>query len=97
VFIATAKITLHLPENHSLKGKRQAIKPIIDRVKNHFNVAIAEVGEQDRWQVAEIGVCCVSGDGRHATEMLSKVIAFVESSRFDTEVADFETEIIPVF
>jgi len=97
MFVGVGRIRLHLPENQSLKGKRQVIRPIIARVKNLFNVSIAEVGDQDLWQTAELGVCCVSGDAQHASEMVAKVIAFVEGSRLDAELTDYETEIIPVF
>lgn len=97
MFIGVGRIRLHLPENQSLKGKRQVIKPIIARVQNQFNVAIAEVGDQDLWQSADLGICCISGDARHAAEMLAKVIAFVEGSRLDAELTDYETEIISAF
>ncbi len=97
MFIAAARIRLHLPENQSLKEKRQVIKPIITRVQNHFNVSIAEVGDQDLWQSAELGVICVSGAAQHATEMLSKVIDFIEGLRVDAQIVDYETELIPVF
>jgi len=97
MFVGVGRVRLHLPENQSLKGKRQVVKPIVARVQNQFNVAIAEVGDQDLWQSAELGICCVSGDARHAGEMLAKVIAFVEGSRLDAELTDYETEIISVF
>ena len=97
MFVGVGKIRLHLPENQSLKGKRQVIKPIVSRVQNHFNVAIAEVGDQDLWQVAELGISCVSDDAQHASEMLTKAITFIENSRIDAEITDYETEIISVF
>jgi uncharacterized protein YlxP (DUF503 family) len=97
MFIGVARVKLRLPENQSLKGKRQVIKPIITRLQNHFNVAVAEVGDQDLWQSSEIGIACVSDDAQHASEMLARVLAFVEGSRLDAEVTDYETEIIPAF
>lgn len=97
MFIGACKVTLRLPENHSLKGKRHVLKSVMTRVKNEFNVAVAEVGSQDLWQVAEIGVCCVSNNGQHATEMISKVVDFIERSRLDAEVIDYETELLDAF
>ncbi len=97
MFVGVARIRLHLPENQSLKGKRQVIKPIITRVQNQFDVAVAEVGDQDLWQSAELGISCVTSEAKHADEVLAKVIRFVESSRVDAEVVDCETEIISVF
>ena len=97
MFVAVAKITLHLPENQSLKGKRQVLKPIIAKVQNQFNVAVAEVGSQDLWQKAEVGICCLSENHQHAEEMLAKVIDFVQDSRVDAEVTDVETESLCLF
>jgi uncharacterized protein YlxP (DUF503 family) len=54
------------------------------------------VDNQDRWQLATIGICCVSNENRHANEMLSKVVDFVINSRFEVEILDYEIEILPV-
>jgi uncharacterized protein YlxP (DUF503 family) len=61
--IGTCTIELHIPGNGSLKGKRRVIKSIIACVHNEFNVSIAEVGNQDLWQSAILGVACVSTKG----------------------------------
>jgi len=58
--IGTCTIELHLPGNGSLKGKHRVPQSIIARVHNEFNVSIAEVGNQDLWQSATLGVACVS-------------------------------------
>jgi uncharacterized protein len=90
-------LRLRLPENQSLKGKRGVIKSVIARVQNRYEVSAAEVGENDRWQIAEIGVSCVSNSSVHAQEVLNKVIGFVEEERLDVEVLDSEIEILHVF
>lgn len=90
-------IRLRLPENFDLKGKRQVIKSITTRVKNKFNVAIAETEDLDSWQAATLGVVCVSNDSRHNNEVLSKVVDFIERSRFEIEMIDYEIELLPVF
>ena len=95
--VGMCKINLRLPENLSLKGKRQVLKSITSRVRNKFNVSVAEVDNQDRWQIATIGICCVSNENRHANEVLSKVVDFVISSRFEAEILDYEIEIMPVW
>lgn len=94
--VGVCKITLRLPENHSLKGKRQVIKPIVLRVQNKFNVSVAEVDENDRWQVAQLGIACVSNDAQHANEILSNVVRFIHDLRMDAEILDYEIEIVPV-
>ena len=94
--VGVCRISLRLPENESLKGKRRILKSIISRVGNKFNVAIAEVDNGDMWQLATIGICCVSNDRRHANEVMSRVVDFIINSRPDAEILDYEIEIIPV-
>jgi uncharacterized protein YlxP (DUF503 family) len=86
-------VKLRLPENGSLKGKRQVSRSVIERVKNKFNVSIAEVEDQDLWQSLTLGISCVSNSAPHANEILSKVVNFIENNRFDAELVDYEIEI----
>lgn len=85
-----------MSENSSLKGKRQVIRSVVSRVKNQFNVSVAEVDNHDRWRMATLGICCVSNDSRHANEVLSRVVSFIVNSRLEVEVLDYEIEILPV-
>ncbi|MEK7774061.1 MAG: DUF503 domain-containing protein, partial [Deltaproteobacteria bacterium] len=54
--VGICRISLVIHGNASLKGKRQVLKSIIEKVRNRFNVSIAEVGDNDLWQRAELGV-----------------------------------------
>ncbi len=92
--IGAMVVRLRLPENHSLKGKWKTVKSITAQVASKFNVSIAEVDDHDLWQVATLGVSCVSSDGRHANEVLSRVMNFIESNPGDAEIMDYEIEII---
>ncbi|MFQ5879370.1 MAG: DUF503 domain-containing protein [Dehalococcoidia bacterium] len=92
--VGVCRLWLHLPDNHSLKGKRQVVRSIVERVSNRFNVAIAEVEDQQRWQMASIGFCCVSNSVQHADEVLSRVVAFIESQRSDAQVVEYRTEVV---
>ncbi|HJX13455.1 MAG TPA: DUF503 domain-containing protein [Dehalococcoidales bacterium] len=94
--IGVCKISLRLPENMSLKGKRHVLKSITSRVRNKFNVAVAEVDDNDVWQVATIGIACVSNNGRHTNQVLSRAVDFVVNGRFDVEILDYSIEIISV-
>lgn len=93
--VGVAKIRLRLPENLSLKGKRRVLKSIISRVEGKFTVSIAEVDDNNRWQMATLGISCVSNDQRHANEILSKVVDFIVRGRFEVEILDYEIEILP--
>jgi uncharacterized protein YlxP (DUF503 family) len=92
--IGVCEITLHLPDSHSLKEKRQIIKSIIARVRNQFEIAIAEVDENDRWQIAVLGVSCVSNSSQIASELLERVRRFIEETRPDVLLSNMESEII---
>ena len=92
--LGVCRIMLHLPDSGSLKDKRQVARSLSTRIRNQFNVAVAEVEDQDLWQRLTLAVCCVSSDSAHANEMVSKVVAFVEESRRDLELLDYQTEII---
>lgn len=91
--IGTAQIQLSASWVHSLKEKRMVVKSIVDKVKNKFNVSVAEVDTQDYHQTITIGIACVSNDNRHADSMLSQVINFIEDNT-DAVVQDIHTELI---
>ncbi len=91
--VGTLEIDLLLAQNHSLKGKRAVLRAVKDRVRNKFNVAIAEVEGHDRWQRATLGVACVSTDRRHANQVLSHVVTFVEDLRL-ADVTDYRLELL---
>ena len=93
--LGVCRVKLRLPENQSLKGKRKVLKSIITRVRNNHNVAIAEVDDQDLWQLATLGIACVSNDAQQVNKVLSKVINFISQSKFEIEMLDYEIEIIP--
>ena len=95
--VGVCKIRLRLPENLSLKGKRQVLKSIVTRVRNKFNVSVAEVDNHDQWQLATVGVCLVSNDNRYTNEVLSKIADFIINSRFEVEILDYEIEILPIW
>ena len=92
--VGVCRLTAHLPEAASLKAKRQVARSLTTRLRNQFNVGVAEVDDHDLWQRLTLGVCCVSNDSAHANEMLSKVVSFVETLRGDLVLLDYETEII---
>ena len=92
--IGVCRIRLHLPESASLKDKRQVSRSLSARIRNSFNVAVAEVEDHELWQRLTLAVCCVSTDSAHANEMVSKVVNFIEETRRDLELLDYETEII---
>lgn len=73
------RFDLRLPACHSLKEKRAVVKPILDGARHRYAVAAAEVGYQDKWQRAELGVAAVAGSPKHVEEVLDAVERFVWS------------------
>ena len=92
--IGVLRVVLHLPDSSSLKSKRQVVSSLLRRIRNEYQVAAAEIGELDRWQLAELVVVSVSGDARHSDEVLGKVAAYIEARAGDAVVADLRTELI---
>ncbi len=76
--VGTCRLELRMPHTSSLKGKRQILRSIKDRVHSRFNVSIAEVGYLEEWQRATLAVACVSNEAKMVDEMLNKVVNLVE-------------------
>ncbi len=93
MIVGVTRITLHLPENQSLKGKRRVIKSLMARVRNKFNVSIAEVDDNDSHTTAVLGVACATNSSRHADDVLSEVVAFIESEEGDFVFTDEQRDI----
>ncbi len=72
--VATLEVRLHIPEADSLKEKRRVVKSILDRARERFSVAAAEVDEQDVHRIAVLGFAAVSGSAHHAREVVLKLL-----------------------
>jgi len=92
--VGVCTVNLRLPENSSLKGKRRVLNSITTRVRNKFNVSIAEVDDNDVWQLATLGICYISNNSRYTNEVLSKVMDTIANGRFDVEILNYEIEIM---
>ena len=91
--IGICQLDLLIRETHSLKGKRRIVKQIIGRVRNKFNVSIAEVGDQDLWQRARIGFCLVGNEKRFINSALDKIVDFIETIN-SAEITNADIEIL---
>ena len=92
--VGVVKVSLHIPETRSLKGKRQVVKRLIQRVNGRFkNLAVSEVADQDLWQKAVIGISAVGPDSRFINSLLDKVLDYIEDFD-DFEVIQAEIDII---
>jgi uncharacterized protein YlxP (DUF503 family) len=91
--IGAARVELHVHGSQSLKQKRGVVRAISQRLRNRFNVAVAEVGGQGTWQRSVLGICTVSIDGQSARRRLEKAIDFIEDLHL-AEVIDQEVEVL---
>lgn len=89
-------LTLHLniPSCTSLKEKRRRLKPLLHRMHREFNISVAEIDYQDRWQEALIACTLVSNDHGHTQRSLQKVVGWLEQSWPDVTLLDDQLEII---
>lgn len=93
VHAAAVRFDLHIPESRSLKGKRAALRPIVDGLRHRFRVSVAETGYQDRWQRAEIGVAVVAESDGHLRAVLDALERFVANA---PDVEMLAVEIMPL-
>lgn len=84
--VAVCLVSLHIPASHSLKDKRQVLRSVLERTRAKFGVAIAEVGDNEAWQAAQIGISYVSNDGGQALEALRAAVTYIEESRPDLDL-----------
>ena len=84
--VGIARITLFVPESHSLKEKRMVLRRVKDRVRNKFNAAIAEVEDHDVWQRGVVGLALVGNDRRFVESALDEVVRFVRDLAETTNV-----------
>jgi uncharacterized protein YlxP (DUF503 family) len=91
--VGVCTVTLVLHDSHSLKDKRQVLKSVIEKVRNRFNVSVAETGSNDLWQRAEIGIAAVGNDKAFVNSVLDHVLNFIEGMHM-AEVTDSGIELL---
>jgi len=76
--VGICKLQLDIEDNHSLKGKRSIVRRVKDRVRNRYNVAIAEVDDLDSWDCATLGFAVVGNDHADLNSRLDRIVNFIE-------------------
>jgi len=77
--VGLCTVELYIPDGHSLKAKRQVLLSLKDRLRDKFNVSIAEVGDQDLWQKAVLGMACVANEGAYVNQVLDQAINVIRA------------------
>lgn len=92
--IGLCTIELHLPGANSLKDKRSVLKSVMRRIRNEFNVSIAEVDDQDMWRSAVLSAVTVSTDAAYAHGLLTQVVNWIERARLDVDLVNYQIEML---
>lgn len=90
--VAMARLTLLIHDNTSLKGKRKVVKSLVEKVRHRFDASVAEVGDHDLWQKAQIGVALVGNDARLLTTRLDQITSFIDNQHV-AEIVDSYVEL----
>lgn len=90
--IGVCTMELHISESGSLKTKRQSLRSLKDRIRNTFNVSVAEVDDNDLWQKATLAVAAVSNDKSHLNQTLDHVVNMVQGVP-EISLLDYQIEI----
>lgn len=93
MLVGISQFELFIPESGSLKSKRFVLKSLKTRLKNRFNISVAEVGDTEKWQRATLGIATVADNRRFIDETLSKVYNFIENDR-NLQITDYRVEIV---
>jgi len=93
VKVGVCKLKLHIPGSRSLKDKRSIVKSLVMRLQKQFNISIAEVDDHDLWQMATIGLACVSNHNNRVDEVISAAISRIEHDYPSVEIVEKEIEI----
>jgi hypothetical protein len=79
MIVGICTVELFIPDGQSLKSKRQVVKSLKDRLRDKFNVSVSEVGGQDLWQKAVLGIACVANETAYVNQVLDQVLNQIRS------------------
>lgn len=97
MYVGTCLLTIEIPEANSLKDKRSVVKSLVERARRELRISAAEVGLLDEWDVAQVGLACVSNSAAKADQLIAEAVNWVERNLHDGILGDYETEIIRAF
>ena len=80
MIVGICTVELHIPEAQSLKGKRQVLKSLTSRLRNRFNIAVAEIDDHDLWQKAIVGIACVANEAGMVNHTLDQVLNVIQGN-----------------
>jgi uncharacterized protein len=94
MFVAVARVEIHVPSAASLKDKRSVVQSVTKRLRNQFPVTVAEIEAQEQSGRAVLGIAVVSGSAGHAREVIDAALRFIDRARLDAEVGAVEVDVV---
>ena len=91
--IAVVRIILFIGDSNSLKAKRMVLQSLKKRLRNRFNIAVSEIGDNDKWQKATLGIVGVGNNRKHLDRDCSLILNFVRSFN-GLQLVDYEMELL---
>jgi len=79
IIVGLCTVELYIPDGQSLKDKRQVLLSLKDRLRDKFNVSVAEVGDQELWQKAVLGIACVANEVAYVNQVLDHTLNLIRS------------------
>ena len=92
--VGVCTLKLRLSEADNLKQKRRVLNSLCSRVRSRFNVAIAEVDDNESSHTATMGVSCISNSTRHVEALVNSVVNYIENSHHDVMIVEVDQEIL---
>ncbi|MFO7696316.1 MAG: DUF503 domain-containing protein [Anaerolineae bacterium] len=92
--IGLLTVELQIPASGSLKDKRQVIRSLVTRLRQEYNISVAQVDHLDSWQLCALAIACVSNEGSQAQHVLQRVAGYIEARAVDYVVLDIQTELL---
>lgn len=86
-------VSLYIPGAQSLKERRMVLKSLKDKVRLKFNVSIAELDQDDKWQLATCGISMIGNDQRYIDSCLQNILSYIESMN-GAEISDHQIEFL---
>lgn len=95
MIVGAALVELHIHGSRSLKQKRGVVRSVVQRVRDRFHLAVSEVGGQNTWQRAVLGIAAVGSDAEQVRKTLNRAVEFIEELHL-AEIRNSDVELIPL-
>lgn len=94
MIVGIVKFTIYLPGNRSLKGKRKVISSLCQKLRNHFEISVAEVDHHDNLNQSTIGMSFVSNNSQMIQKVITQILTYLQEYTGDFVLGEFKQDIV---